>query len=160
MTLALIMQTATEMLQPKRTSIVRRSARRLLRAKTVSVAVILVAGCGGGSGSAPVTPTAPSPAPPAAPAPAVVTIGGSGVSPRELTIAVGGRVTFVNNDIVPHDMAGGPDPAHPDCPEIDVVGFLTPGQQRATGAFTVARTCEYHDHSFHSAIMTGRIVIR
>ena len=82
------------------------------------------------------------------------------MSPKELAIAVGGRVTFVNNDVIPHDIAGGPDPAHPDCPELDVVGFLTPGQQRASAAFTTARTCEYHDHSFHSAIMNGRIVIR
>jgi len=90
----------------------------------------------------------------------VVTIARAGVSPKELTIAVGGRVTFVNNDVIPHDIAGGPDPAHPDCPELDVVGFLTPGQQRATAAFATARTCEYHDHSFHSDIMNGRILIR
>ena len=57
----------------------------------------------------------------------------NGVSPKELTIQVGGTVTFVNNDRIPHDMAGGPDPQHPDCPEIDAVGFLTPGQERATG---------------------------
>ena len=131
-------------------------------AKGLSAGVILVlaAGCGGGSGpSSPGAPTAPSPAP-VVPPPPIVTIGGTGVSPKEVTIAVGGRVTFVNNDVIPHDIAGGPDPAHPDCPEIDVVGFLTPGQQRATAAFATARTCEYHDHSFHSAIMNGRIVIR
>ena len=75
-------------------------------------------------------------------------------------IAVGMQVTFVNNDIQPHDMAGGVDPAHPDCPEIDAVGFLTPGQRRQTRAFPTARTCAYHDHSFHSDTVNGRIVIR
>ena len=82
------------------------------------------------------------------------------MSPKELTVQVGGSVTFVNNDRIPHDMGGGPDPQHPDCPEIDAVGFLTPGQQRATAPFPRARTCEYHDHSFHSPIMNGMIVIR
>jgi plastocyanin len=89
-----------------------------------------------------------------------VTITSSGVAPREITIAVGGRVTFVNNDSIPHDVAGGPEPARPDCPEIDAVGFLTPGQSRQTAPLLVARTCDYHDHGFHSALFTGRIVIR
>jgi plastocyanin len=93
-------------------------------------------------------------------APSVVTITANGVSPKELTIQLGGTVTFVNNDRIPHDMAGGPDPQHPDCPESDVVGFLTPGQQRASAPFPRARTCEYHDHNFHSPIMNGQIVIR
>jgi hypothetical protein len=51
----------------------------------------------------------------------------SGVNPVEVVVAVGGRVLFVNNDVIPHDIAGGPEPARPDCPEIDAVGFLTPG---------------------------------
>ena len=118
---------------------------------------MLAAACGGGGSGAPSpAPTAPSPAA----TPPVVTITANGVSPKELTIQVGGSVTFVNNDRIPHDMAGGPDPQHPDCPEIDVVSFLAPGQQRATAAFPRARTCEYHDHSFHSPIMNGMIVIR
>ena len=128
--------------------------------------MLLAAACGGG-GSPAGAPTTPSPVPAPAPAPApapppapVVTITSGGVSPKELSIAVGGRVTFVNNDAINHDIAGGPDPAHPDCPEIDAVGFLTPGQQRATAAVAVARTGEYHDHSFHSPIMNGRIVIQ
>lgn len=69
-------------------------------------------------------------------------------------------MTFINNDIQPHDIAGGSDPAHPDCPEIDAVGFLTPGQRRATRPFAAARTCAFHDHSFHADSMTGRIVIQ
>jgi len=66
----------------------------------------------------------------------------------------------VNNDTIPHDVAGGPDPATPDCREIDAVGFLTPGQSRQTAALPPARTCEYHDHGFHSPLFNGRIVIR
>jgi plastocyanin len=80
--------------------------------------------------------------------------------PPELSITVGMRVRFVNEDVSPHDVAGGPDPTRPDCLEINAVGFLAPGQSKQTDAFTVARTCEYHDHSFHSPTVRGRIVIR
>jgi plastocyanin len=89
-----------------------------------------------------------------------VTISAAGVSPVDVSVSVGGRVTFFNNDTIPHDVAGGPDPAHPDCPEVDAVGFLTPGQRRETRSFPAARTCEFHDHGFHSTIFNGRIVIR
>ena len=81
--------------------------------------------------------------------------------PLEITINVGQKVTFVNNDIRAHDIVGGVDPAHPECPEILVAGFLTPGQSRDTGTFTAARTCEYHDHTELSvAAFQGRIIIR
>jgi hypothetical protein len=73
---------------------------------------------------------------------------------------VGGTVTFANNDSINHDVAGGPDPEHRDCPEIDAVGFLTPGQSRQTQPFSRARTCEFHDHGFHSPLFNGRIIIQ
>ena len=60
-----------------------------------------------------------------------------------------------------HDIVGGVDPAHPDCPEIVQAGFLTPGQSRETGTFTSARTCEYHDHTALGVpAFQGRIIIR
>ena len=90
----------------------------------------------------------------------VVTITGSGVTPGEVVTEVGTRVLFVNNDVIPHDVMGGPDPSRPDCHEIDAVGFLTPGQSRQTAMFDRARTCEYHDHSYHSSLFNGRIVIQ
>ena len=81
--------------------------------------------------------------------------------PLDITINVGQRVLFVNNDIRPHDLIGGVDPAHPDCPEIVIAGFLTPGQSRETATFTTARTCEYHDHTQLGAPgFQGRIFIR
>lgn len=125
--------------------------------KAISAAVIglLAAACG--SYSSPASPTA---APSTPVGPPTVTITANGVAPKEVTIAVGGRVTFVNNDTIPHDVAGGPDPANPDCREIDAVGFLTPGQSRQTAPLPTARTCEYHDHAFHSPLFNGRIVIR
>jgi hypothetical protein len=82
------------------------------------------------------------------------------VIPGDVQTAVGTRVMFVNNDSIPHDIMGGPDPARPDCHEIDSVGFLTPGQSRQTAPFPQARLCEYHDHAFHSPVFNGRILIQ
>jgi hypothetical protein len=39
-----------------------------------------------------------------------------------------------------------PHPLHADCPAINEVSLLAPGQSRQTGAFTIARACGYHDH--------------
>lgn len=77
-----------------------------------------------------------------------------------MSVQVGQRVTFHNNDTIAHLIAGGPDPGHPDCLEIDSVNFLAPGERRDTRPFPAARTCDFHDHSVLSPIYTGRIVIR
>ena len=104
---------------------------------------------------------APTPAPTPPPTNPVVTVTASGVSPQVITVAVGGRVTFTNADSRPHDFSGGPDPSRPECPEVDVAGFVVPGQSRQTGVFAVARTCEYHDHTFLGVeAFRGRIVIQ
>src|SRR6476659_6429381 len=93
--------------------------------------VLLNAACSGGSTSSPPTaPTAPvttipSPTTPVPAGPPTITITPNGMSPLDLTIAVGQRVTFINNDVRPHDVVGGVDPAHPECPEIVQRGFLS-----------------------------------
>ena len=61
-------------------------------------------------------------------------------------MAVGSRVTFVNNDSTPHDMSSDPHPEHTNCPEI-TVGFVPTGQSRQTENLNRARTCTYHDHN-------------
>jgi len=125
----------------------------------------LAAACGGGNAP----PTAPSPGAPGEstagggtpPADATITVTATGVSPVELTVAVGSRVTFRNLDARAHDFSGGPDPAQPECPEIDQAGFVVAGQTRQTGVFTIARTCRYHDHAYLGvAAFSGRIVIQ
>ena len=83
------------------------------------------------------------------------------MSPLELTINVGQRVTIINNDARTHDVVGGKDPSTPDCPEITQAGFLAPGQRADTGVFTQAKTCEYHDHTMLGVpAFQGRIFIR
>ena len=131
---------------------------------TILLAALTMAACSGGSTTTPSSPSPPvsSPSPGPAPSgPPTVTITAAGMTPLDITIAVGQRVTFVNNDVRAHDVVGGIDPSHPDCPEIAQAGFLTPGQRGDTGVFTAARTCEYHDHTMLGVpAFQGRIIIR
>ena len=113
---------------------------------------LAAATCGGGSG-APTTP--PSPDQP------TFTITASGISPRELTVAQGTRVLFVNNDSRRHDMGSDPHPDHTDCPELNAVGVLNAGQRRETGNLVAIRTCGFHDHDNpDQQSLKGRIIIR
>jgi plastocyanin len=126
---------------------------------------LLMSACGGtnagtpASSSLPPTPTSASPPPP--PAHATIAITATGFTPTEVTIAVGGHVTFTNVDVRPHDLLGGPDHTRLDCPEVDRVGFIAPGQSRDTAPFSNARTCEFHDHNnLGNPAFQGRIVVR
>ena len=97
---------------------------------------------------------------PAPPNPNTLTITAAGVSPKELTVAPGSRVTFVNSDSRPHNMASDPQPEHDECPEINV-GVLSPGQSRESLNLVTVRTCGFHDHdSPDNNSLKGRIVIR
>ena len=77
---------------------------------------------------------------------ATITITSTGVSPSTVTVSAGSRVTFVNNNSQTHEMFSDPHPIHTDCPPMNDVGVLSPGQTKQTGVFTVARSCSYHDH--------------
>ena len=116
--------------------------------------MMTAAGCGGGGG-----PTDPSPAPSN---PNRITISASGaVSPTELIVPPGTRVLFVNNHARRHDMTSDQHPDHMDCPEINQVGVLQPGQNRETGNLVSVRTCGFHDHENpDDPLLKGRIVIR
>ena len=117
----------------------------------MALLALTTASCGGG------TPSSPTPGPSAA----TITITSSGVSPKSVTIPVGGRVTFVNNDSRAHDMSSNPHPEHTDCPAINDAGFLQPGQSRQTGNLNTARTCGFHDHGRDwDTSLQGTIVIQ
>lgn len=90
-----------------------------------------------------------------------IVITSSGVSPKTLTVARGSQVTFVNNDVINHEIFSDPHPEHTDCPDINQVGFLVPGQSRQTGNLNAPRTCGFHDHSLPFNIsLQGSITIR
>jgi plastocyanin len=134
----------------------RQISKRIAVASVLSVAIA----CGGGG-------TSPSPNPGGGggnpgPVGATVTIGANGaVSPGSVTINPGESVTFVNNHNVAHQMSSDPHPDHTNCPAINVVGTLDPGQSRTTNALTTSRTCGYHDHLRDTdANLRGNIVIR
>ena len=108
----------------------------------LAVAIALtIAACGDGDST-----TSPTPNPGGSTGGATITITGSGTSPRNVTIVRGAQVTFANNDTRAHEMRSDPHPSHTDCPEINQVGTIQPGNNRQTGNLATARTCGYHDH--------------
>lgn len=90
-----------------------------------------------------------------------ITITAAGANPRNIQVAIGSRVLFINNDSRPHWMASDPHPAHDDCPEFAPVGTLLPGQSRETANLVVAQTCGFHDHdSPDTASLKGQVIVR
>jgi hypothetical protein len=116
------------------------------------IAGLLAGRCGGRPPSTPTSPDNPN----------QMVISAAGVlTPKALTIAAGSRVLIVNNHSKSHQIASDPHPEHTDCPEINQVGVLAPGQRRETGNFVTARTCGLHDHDDpDNAALHGRIVIQ
>jgi plastocyanin len=114
-----------------------------------------IVSCGKDSSSAPPSPT------PTATATLTVTITSNGANPKTLTVMPGSQVTFINNDSIDHQMYSDPHPEHTDCPELDSVGFLAPGQSRQTGNLNTVRTCGFHDHiHFENTSLRGSITIQ
>jgi plastocyanin len=117
---------------------------------------LLLTSCGAcGGDSQATTPTNPS-------NPYVITISTGGIaSPKQLTVPPGTRVLFVNSDTRRHDMTSDPHPDHLDCPELNQVGVLNPGQNRESGNLVTVRTCGFHDHDNPDNVnLRGSIVIR
>jgi plastocyanin len=126
-----------------------------------AVAVFVLPACGGGgSSTGPSGGGNPSPVL-SSPVPATtITISGSGVSPNNITVAAGSRVTFVNQDSRTRDISSNPHPTHTQCPAINEVGQLQAGQSRSTGTLS-AGTCGYHDHNDpDNTAYRGQIVIQ
>ena len=118
------------------------------------IATLVLCGCGG-SGNSPSSPSTGGET--------TITITSSGVSPTQVNISQGARVLFVNNDSKSHNMASDPHPEHTDCPPINNVGLLQPGERRETGNMTTVRTCGFHDHDDPPPggnKWTGKIVIQ
>ena len=135
----------------------------------VAVAMLLAA-CGGGGGPSqppiptpipPPSPTAPSPSPTPV-ATTTITIDGTGrVTPADIEVPRGSRVTFVNQHSSPHDMTSDPHPNHTNCPELNQVGNLLPNQSRQTDAMNTVRRCGFHDHGEpENGRLQGSILVR
>ena len=84
----------------------------------------------------------------------------SGVNPKTIQIQLGGRVTFTNNYSVQHEMASDDHPDHLDCPSLNQIGLLLPGQTRETGNFVQVETCSFHDHlNSTNTSLLGKIIV-
>jgi plastocyanin len=105
---------------------------------------LIVTACGGSSGGG----TTPSPSLTCSTLPNAMTILilNNAVCPQALTVPRGTQVTFINNDTRAHEMNSDPHPEHSECPELNQVGHLEPGQSRASGNLNVTRGCGFHDH--------------
>src|SRR5262245_47173502 len=110
----------------------------MMRSKLARVIVVtaVAAACGKSSSNAPSSnitcSSIPNPA-------TTFLILNNAVCPSSLTVPRGTRVTFINNDSRAHEMTSDPHPEHTDCPELNLVGHLEPGQERERGQQNTAR---------------------
>jgi plastocyanin len=82
------------------------------------------------------------------------------VAPAELRIKAWSRVMFVNNDTRSHTIVSDPVDVHTQCPPVNQVGLLNPGESRTTGTLNLTGTCGFHDHGNKTdASLMGRIVV-
>ena len=109
----------------------------------VAAGLAMAVACGGSSSGT----TTPTPTPSNPTSTTTITITNNAVSPKAIVVPRGSQVTFINSDNRVHEMDSNPHPEHTDCPEINQVGFLNPGQSRQTGNLNTVRTCGYHDHN-------------
>ena len=117
-----------------------------IRLGWVAAVTLTITACGGGGGDAGGgTPTAPSGN--TGNVAATITIDANGVvSPKDVTVPAGSRVTFVNNHNRDHEMFSDPHPEHGSCPPLDQIGLLRPGQSDTSGNLNTPGFCGYHDH--------------
>jgi len=114
-------------------------------AAAVGVLCMGLAACeGNGDGG---NPTGPSDGGGSPTIGATITITAAGVSQQQIRVQAGEAVRFVNNDTVARVPTSNPHPTHTDCPAMNGVGTLQPGQSGTTSAFATARSCGFHDHN-------------
>jgi hypothetical protein len=83
------------------------------------------------------------------------------ICPTTLTVTRGTQITISNQDSRVHEMDSDPHPEHTDCPEINAIDFLNPGQSRQSSNLNIARTCGFHDHQNpDNAALKGKVVIQ
>lgn len=140
--------------------------RRITRLAAMAAATIVsMAACSGGSsgsnyGGSPTSPSSPATGGGTPTVTTAITIGAAGVAPANIQVTIGQRVTVTNNSGRTVDLSSDPHPVHTDCPQVNELGALAPGQSRQTGIFAAARTCGFHDHNDpENASLRGSILI-
>ena len=123
--------------------------RTVYAAALAATAALAIAACGGSSSSPSSSSgtTSPTTTPAGAVSTTTITITNNVASPKNIIVARGSQVLFINSDNQTHTMNSNPHPEHTDCPEINQVGFLGAGQRKQTGNMVTNRTvCGFHDH--------------
>ena len=115
---------------------------RIPHGMQIALATIALASCGGGSyGGSPTSPGGGTGA-----VGATITIRANGtVEPSEVSIQVGQRVRFVNEDGRQHQPTSNPHLSHTDCPALNLPIMNTGGSMN-TGVFDQIKACGFHDH--------------
>ena len=113
---------------------------KLAGAAIGAAAVAAAMSCGGSASSA-TSPTGGT-----TPNATTIVLSNNAASPQNITVTRGSQVTIINNDSRDHEMDSDPHPEHTDCPELNQIGFLSPGQSRLSGNLNTARKCGIHDH--------------
>lgn len=86
----------------------------------------------------------------------IVKISASGFSPKNITIKVGGSVTWENEDSEDHIVNSAVHPTHSLFPLLNQVGLIKPEETKSL-KFTAAGIYKYHDHLNPS--LTGIVTV-
>ena len=108
---------------------------------TIVLALAIGFGACGGSKS----PSSPDPGNNGTIAATIVIDATGNVTPRDVTVAAGSRVTFTNNHNTRHQMSSDPHPEHTLCPSLNIAQ-LSAGQSGTSSNLNTAMVCTYHDH--------------
>lgn len=120
---------------------------RLFLVRVLIVALPLLSACGS------------SPSEPGEASATTITITADGISPKEVRIKAWNYVRFVNQDSRPHTMVSDPVNLHTDCPPLNRIGLLQPGQSRDSGTLHLPGVCGFHDHDNQVDAYRGRIIV-
>ena len=90
-----------------------------------------------------------------------ITLTANGVSDAAPRISLGQKVRFTNNDSQPHQILTTPHLLHTDCPTLNEVDVVAPGQSGDSGVLNETRGCGFHDHmnptnnAFRGQVLVG-----
>jgi hypothetical protein len=75
---------------------------------------------------------------------ATITLGSTGVSPKEISVFGGSSINILNDDSVPHQLVSNPNPKQTDCPELNSP-MLAPGDAFMATIANRDGTCGFND---------------
>ncbi len=126
--------------------------KMLLLSIVLSVLVLWAIACGGGGGGGNTgggnpggNPGGPSGGGSGAIG-ATINLSANGIDNATPSVQLGERLRVTNNDTRSHQVMTTPHLQHTDCPALNDIGALAPGQSGTSAPLTTARGCGFHDH--------------